>query len=194
MNTHTHTFIQYLYNTFQKNVHFWTCRYTKMVSSFYADYEFSNCASGIWWKLAKYKCHLVVSLLFKSFYIRTLWKVNKVEYLDIQRLACNICLWANQKKITCLSFRFLLMFNYTVFFVPFQTFFVDFRREITEKDLKWTKKVEKRLKNVLTRFWVRAAPKSWSKYTKLSLEKFKLLNYFLIFSLFFGVFYFFFKI
>ena len=30
-----------------------------------------------------------------------------------------------------------------VFFVNFQTFFVDFSCEITEKALKWTKKVEK---------------------------------------------------
>ena len=32
------------------------------------------------------------------------------------------------------------------FFVHFQTFFSNFSREITEKALKWTKKVEKRLK------------------------------------------------
>ena len=32
-----------------------------------------------------------------------------------------------------------------VFFVHFQTFFSNFSREITEKALKWTKKVEKRL-------------------------------------------------
>ena len=31
--------------------------------------------------------------------------------------------------------------------------------------LKWTKKVEKMLKKVSISFWVRAAPKSWSKYT-----------------------------
>ena len=50
--------------------------------------------------------------------------------------------------------------------VFFRSFFVDFSREITEKALKWTKKVEKWQKKVSTSFWVIAAPKSWSKYTK----------------------------
>ena len=35
------------------------------------------------------------------------------------------------------------------FFVHFQTFFVDFRREITEKRFKWTKKVENGWKKVV---------------------------------------------
>ena len=44
-------------------------------------------------------------------------------------------------------------------------FFVDFRREITEKGLKRTNKVENGKKNSSTSFWVRAAPKGWLKYT-----------------------------
>ena len=50
--------------------------------------------------------------------------------------------------------------------------FSDFTREITEKALKWTKKVKKKKdeKNVSTSYWVRAAPKSWSKYTTIDLE------------------------
>ena len=37
-------------------------------------------------------------------------------------------------------------------YVLFQTFFVDFRREITEKGLKLTKKVEKQLKKCFNQF------------------------------------------
>ena len=54
-----------------------------------------------------------------------------------------------------------------IFFVHFkmQMFFVDFSREITEA-LKLTKQSWKTAeKNVSTSFWVRATPKSWSKYT-----------------------------
>ena len=40
------------------------------------------------------------------------------------------------------------------FFVHFQTFFVHFRRKITEKGLKWTKQLKK---NISTRFRVHAA-------------------------------------
>ena len=52
------------------------------------------------------------------------------------------------------------------FFVEFQAFFVDLSCEITEKDLKLTKKVGKRLKkSSSTSFQVLKAAESWSKYT-----------------------------
>ena len=35
-----------------------------------------------------------------------------------------------------------------MFFAHFQTFFIDFSREITEKDIKLTEEVEKRLKKM----------------------------------------------
>ena len=51
-----------------------------------------------------------------------------------------------------------------LFFCSFSDFFVHFSHEITEKGWKWTKKSWKRLKiSSSTSFWVRAAPKSWSK-------------------------------
>ena len=52
-----------------------------------------------------------------------------------------------------------------IFLVHFQTFFVNFSRETTEKALKWKKGWKTAEKNVSTSYWVRAAPKSWSKYT-----------------------------
>ena len=53
-----------------------------------------------------------------------------------------------------------------VFFVHFQTFFSDFRREIIKKRFKINfKKLKMAEKSSLTSFRVRPAPKSWSKYT-----------------------------
>ena len=51
------------------------------------------------------------------------------------------------------------------FFVHFQTFFVDFRREISEKGLKWKKNWKRLKKSISTSFRVHAALESWSKYT-----------------------------
>ena len=54
-------------------------------------------------------------------------------------------------------------------FVHFQTFFVDFSREITAKSLIWTKKVEK---SSLTSFWVSAATKTgWNTQQWLPFQK-----------------------
>ena len=48
----------------------------------------------------------------------------------------------------------------------FSNYFVDFRREISEKGLKWTKKFEHgSKKSILTSFQVHAAPESCSNYT-----------------------------
>ena len=85
---------------------------------------------------------------------------------------CNAKIWLS--KFLCISHLHLQTlfssFNCSKkrhsFFVHFKTFFLDFRCEITEKGLKWTKKVENGPKKV---FWpalgVLAAPESWSKYT-----------------------------
>ena len=59
--------------------------------------------------------------------------------------------------------------TYFNFFVHFQMFFVDFRREITEKGLKLTKKVENGWKKVVRPAFSVQAPESWSKYTTPSL-------------------------
>ena len=66
---------------------------------------------------------IYVTTLFASFrihfYIRTLWKVNKVWYHDIKRLACDICLWTTNIRITCSSFMFMLIFNYAGYLIGF---------------------------------------------------------------------------
>ena len=68
---------------------------------------------------------------------------------------------------------------FSAVFLPFLFILSDFRREITEKGLKYTKRLkqggqvgeEKHTfkktseKSSSTSFWVPAGPKSWSKYT-----------------------------
>ena len=51
------------------------------------------------------------------------------------------------------------------FFVHFQMFFLNFRCEITEKFWNEQKRLKTTEKSVLTSFWLRAAPESWSKCT-----------------------------
>ena len=101
-------------------------------------------------------------------------KVKLLSYL----VPCKTALKINVKKIIsryplrestsfCMSTSFeeYIKMQKKHYFVRF----LDFRREITEKGLKWTKKVEYNFKNVLTSFRVRA-PKSWSKYTTNSVN------------------------
>ena len=73
---------------------------------------------------------------------------------------CNEC---------CVHF-FSAVFN---LFCSIQTFFSDFMAEINKKRLKKTKKLKTAEKSILTSFWVRAAPKSWLKYTTNEFYVFK---------------------
>ena len=61
-------------------------------------------------------------------------------------------------------------------FCSFSDFFVDFRREITEKGLKLTKRLKTAEKSSLTSFLVRLAPKSWLKYTTIQIWRRILLD------------------
>ena len=62
------------------------------------------------WKVFN-SCHRLASLLKNSFYIRTLWKVKKVKYLDIKRMVCDICCWTNCIRITSSSLMFMLCWS-----------------------------------------------------------------------------------
>ena len=76
---------------------------------------------------------------------------------DIQLTMYNF----NDSQLLC------ILTSFWVLHAPksWSNYFVDFRREITEKGLKCAEKVENGSKISLTSFWVHAAPKSWSKYT-----------------------------
>ena len=91
---------------------------------------------------------MVNFLLLQVKSVETWWKALKKgknqpkrDYFEVPSQGVDQLLHVNQ----------LWVEDKTTFFCSFSDIFVDFSREITEKALKWTKKVEKRLKKM---FWL----------------------------------------